>query len=169
MPIHSERIIMPKTVTSIFNSLFSKSRSGKLVSDAAPLDDVEEDLVDSQTTDNHSTQIPSTSVSSTNHNDNPNPGSSSVSTELSKYDSDINGATESALMTHQANNSPNPRPNHSVAVNNTQAQQVYQFSQINGLHIGTVYNIANTLDKPAADKRPKSGEPIRKTKSIDGE
>lgn len=159
---------MPKNVTSIFNSLFSKSRSGKLVTDAAPLpdNDVDEVLVASprsQATANHSAQIPSV-----NHNGNSNPGSSSVSTELTKYESDINGASEFAVMPHQANNSPIPLTN-SVAVNNTQAHNVYQFSQINGLHIGTVYNIANTLDKPTVDKRPKSGEPIRKTKSIDGE
>lgn len=152
---------MPKTVTSIFNSLFSKSRSGKLVTDATPLDD--EDLVDSQTTTNHSGQIPSASVSSINHNGNSNPGSPSVSNELAKYESDINGA----IMPHQADISPIPMTNNTVAVNNTQAHNVYQFSQINGLHIGTVYNIANT--QPSVDKRPKSGEPIRKTKSIDGE
>lgn len=150
---------MPKTVTSIFNSLFSKSRSGKLVTDAAPLDDVDEDLVDdSQTPTNNSTQILPASVSSTRQNGNSNPGSPSVSTELTKYESDLDGGT---------NNSSIPMTNNSVAVNNTQAHNVYQFSQINGLHIGTVVNIANT--QPSVDKRPKSGEPIRKTKSIVGE
>lgn len=157
---------MPKKVTSIFNSLFSKSRSGKLVTDAAPLDD-EEDNWDGQQTNHHSSEIASASVSSTNDTTTPSRGSSSVRTEIVKYEQDINSSSE----TNASNSamSPIPMTNNTVAVHNTQAQNVYQFSQISGLHIGTVFNIANTLDTPTVDKRPKSGEPIRKTKSIDGE
>lgn len=54
--------------------------------------------------------------------------------------------------------------NNVVAINNTQAQNVYQFSNIKNLHIGSVYKINNeTSDRP--EQEEKRGKNM-KTKTI---
>lgn len=63
--------------------------------------------------------------------------------------------------------SPSVQP---VAVNNTQGYNVFQFSQISGLHIGSVYNIKNEAPAASTEMRPnRTDEPFRRTKTIEGE
>lgn len=56
-----------------------------------------------------------------------------------------------------------------LAVNNTQGYNVFQFSQISGLHIGSVYNIKNEAPATSSEMRPnRTDEPFRRTKTIEG-
>lgn len=50
--------------------------------------------------------------------------------------------------------------------NSILAQNVYQFSHINGLHIGSNVQINNTVEG-SSDRRSNSGDIIQKTRSID--
>lgn len=58
-----------------------------------------------------------------------------------------------------------------LATNNTLANNVYQFSQINGLHIGSVYNIATDQQQQqdAPSTSADTTTPYKRTKTIDGE
>lgn len=69
-------------------------------------------------------------------------------------------------------------PNNALSLNNTQ-QNVYQFSDIIGLHIGTNVQINNNVEQSSDRRsnssdviqktRSNSGDVIQKTRSIDGE
>lgn len=171
---------MPKKVSSILSGLFSKSRPGKLTTDASPLPD--DDPIDADKASGEDPQSSSEIMTT---------GLDSVvvtplnSTELTKFmpsRAEEGGDGGNALSPSVAENHLVPAAaavNNTMAVNNIQGQNVYQFSQISGLHIGSVFNIqppppATTppvsLEERTSASRlpPKSGEPIKKTINIDG-
>lgn len=58
-------------------------------------------------------------------------------------------------------------PNNALSLNNTQ-QNIYQFSDIIGLHIGTNVQINNNVEQ-SSDRRSNSGDVIQKTRSNSGD
>lgn len=162
---------------------------GELVTDAAPLDDVyassqqpddekkEVELFDEMPAEMHSGAVAII--------DRQRQGSSQLAT----------GSTEPMMRNDVAAFSPNVKSNLDVepfqmpgldvirdpglgsspaihqplAVNNTQGYNVFQFSQISGLHIGSVYNITHEASSASSEMRPnRTDEPFRRTKTIEG-
>lgn len=145
--------------SKIFANLFGKSKTNKLETDSVPIPDNESvDILSNQLvaqrSDSNVSSIPSMFLqqqSNSSVSSNPSPGAEIVPSELQLE------ISETAASTSSVNNN--------LALNHTQGYNVYQFSQINGLHIGSVYTI-NTNSQ--SDRRPKPGEQIRRTKTIDG-
>lgn len=172
---------MPKNVASILGGLFSKSRSGKLTTDAAPLPDE---------------PVPPPSSSSSSSPDLTSGGaadistSSTASTDLAKLrESTAEYVDDTGALVPVENQLANVATtvaavacnttNNTMAVQNTQGHHVYQFSQISGLHIGSVFNIQSAPPPPPPNGRmatvpaasrlpPRTGEPIKRTTTIDG-
>lgn len=157
---------MPKSVSSIITTLF-KSRSGKLVSDAEPLDDPKENEGESSvSSETNVSTIVSTEFTSDDNISKPKPTDSESTSEGTEI---VPVSAAGVLVSTVPTNAVEPsNVNNTLAVQSTvQGYNVYQFSQINGLHIGSVFNIQQP-NPETPEKRPKSGEPIRKTTTIDG-
>lgn len=189
---------MPKKVTEIFTNLFSNkscsSRAEKLVTDAAPLDDQYERTLSGHLSDDK-TKTPvagataASPLASTDRRIDLQASHNAVSTS---------SASTVRLADDDKSLEPHEMPGLDIAlsdlrattaqppalpqcVNNTQGYNVYQFSQVSGLHIGSVYNISQQqqqqqLNQQIRDRSPEiltSAElpstPFRKTKTIDGE
>lgn len=149
---------MSNKITNVFQNLFSKSRTNnnKLATDAAPVS--HPTASENQTNNNRAMMIPS-SLSSPPIDEPP----FAIDRQLS------NVSTASSVPTDSFEPFPNRSLQQQITNSSHQAYSVYQFTNVNGLHIGSVYNINNSLSSAGnTDRRPKSGEPIRKTKSIDG-
>lgn len=135
-------------LSSMAKKLFGWSSSSKkcdklLVTDAALLDD---------TSRNNSTErIQSTSLSIS---------PLSPETGLSRFDSQN--------MSVMRTNDLMAEPSNALSIRNNTQQNIYQFSHINGLHIGSSVQITNN-SKPSPERRCTAGVAIPKTRSIDGE
>lgn len=155
---------MSNKITNVFQNLFSKSRTNKnkLATDAAPVSHptiIQPTSSESRTNTNTAMMIPSLSPTNLSMDESP----FAVERQLS------NVSTASSIPSDSLEPFPSRGLQQQITNSSHQAYSVYQFTNVNGLHIGSVYNI-NSPQSPAAnrDRRPKTGEPIRKTKSIDG-
>lgn len=81
---------------------------------------------------------------------------------------DFDNQNMSIWRTNDSLVEPNSSPTRALSLNNTQ-QNVYQFSHITGLHIGTNVQINNSMEHPSERRRSSSGDIIQKTRSIDSE
>lgn len=143
----------------LFGWTSSLKKSSKLATDAVVLDENQQNSGDSSDT----IQSSALSVSPT-----------TPEMRLSRQFG--NEHNMSMVRTNDTVADPFHTPNNTLSLNNTQ-QNVYQFSHINGLHIGTNFQINNTIDpstkrsSPAtepSERRPISVE-LQKTTSIDRE
>lgn len=184
-------------MTEILSNLFSKSRqssttsssaptttndgdAGQLVTDAAPLDDVYE----AQLKDDQAKEVDvfvddeTSTVAIATPNDEKQMGGvrnedgalSPISGQGSRF-LDVEPFQMPGLDVIRDPGLGSTAALQPRSVNNTQGYNVFQFSQISGLHIGSVYNIKNEAPVTAAssEMRPnRADEPFRRTRTIEG-
>lgn len=141
--------LMKFTTSNMSKKLFgwtnSLKKSDKLVTDAVVLDENDHNAADSS----ERTQSNALSISP-------------LSPEMgfSRYSDSMSVIRTNDLLVEPST------PNNTLSLSNAQ-QNVYQFSHINGLHIGSNVQINNNVEQ-LSDRRSNSGD-IQKTRSIDGE
>lgn len=191
------RRTMPKKVSELFSNLFNKSRQtsatssscganvGELTTDAAVLDDAYDAQLDEKKgvevfeepqTSDMSSAVAIASRRRLFSNPLPSGNDDNVSEEMSRSAGVVGCCDVEPYLMPGLDIVRDPAvgfgpPAMPMAVNNTQGYNVFQFSQISGLHIGSVYNITNEAapEKAQSEMRPnRTDEPYRRTKTIEG-